>query len=301
MATVYKLDPLRDRRWRAFIEGHPNGSVFHSTAWLEALRQTYGFQPVVFTTSPPTGEVSNGLLFCRVRSWLTSLRMVSLPFSDHCEPLCTLEETQFLTRYLQCELDHQKWKYLEIRPLNGGFRYSSDTTGFQAVAKYCIHRMDLRDDLQELFRRLDKSSIQRRVHRAERSALTVREMRQGPRNCCRISFRLSILTRRRQLVCPSATFRVWFKNLIQSFGDALEIRTAYMGQNACSRHSLLCASETPRIINTGARMPNSTTSAPCHSFCGTRSRSAKVQLSATVFDMGRTDPAVDVGLDGVQK
>ena len=38
--------------------------------------------------SPPDEPLENGFLFCRVESWLTGRRLVSLPFSDHCEPLC---------------------------------------------------------------------------------------------------------------------------------------------------------------------------------------------------------------------
>jgi hypothetical protein len=32
------------------------------------------------------------LVFCRVRSWLTGRRSISLPFSDHCEPLVESHE-----------------------------------------------------------------------------------------------------------------------------------------------------------------------------------------------------------------
>ena len=70
------------------VERHPKASVFHTPAWLQALRWTYGDEPVVFTTSPPTAELTNGVVFCRVKSWLTGRRLISLPFSDHCEPLC---------------------------------------------------------------------------------------------------------------------------------------------------------------------------------------------------------------------
>ena len=289
MTTVHKLDPIRDRRWQAFVEGHPNGSVFHTSAWLEALRQTYNYQPVVFTTSAPTGDLSNGLLFCRVRSWLTSLRMVSLPFSDYCDPLCTSEETEFLTRYLQCELDHQNWKYLEIRPLTAAFRHSGDGTGFQAVAKYRIHRMDLRDDLQGLFSTLDKNSVQRRIHRAERSGLTAECGRSE--KLLRDFFRLSILTRRRHHLPPQPF--AWFKNLIQSFGDALQIRTAYMGTTPVASILTLRFRET-------AYYKYGSSDAKFHylgamPFLLWQAVVEAKSAGATVFDMGRTDPA-DVGL-----
>ena len=39
------------------------------------------------TTSPPGTDLQDALVFCKVRSWVTGRRLVSLPFSDHCEPL----------------------------------------------------------------------------------------------------------------------------------------------------------------------------------------------------------------------
>ena len=85
--AVYQIDPLRDPRWSRLVESHPASSVFHTQAWLEALRRTYNYEPVVLTT-PRNGEpLENGFVLCKVSSWLTGNRLVSLPFSDHCQPL----------------------------------------------------------------------------------------------------------------------------------------------------------------------------------------------------------------------
>src|SRR5437764_1903006 len=86
-AVVHQIQPLRDTRWDGFLKRHPRASVFHTTAWLEALRRTYGYEPVVYTTTPSGLDLTNALVFCRVESWLTGRRLVSLPFADHCEPL----------------------------------------------------------------------------------------------------------------------------------------------------------------------------------------------------------------------
>jgi len=223
--TIHKLAPLSDPRWQALVDRHPNASVFHTTAWLEALRQTYGYNPVAFTTSLPTGPLANGLLFCQVRSWLTSLRMVSLPFSDHCEPLCNAEEMEFLTRYLQGELDHRNWKYLEIRPLTGEFNPVGKTTGFQAIGTYCIHRMDLRLNLQDLFQTVDGNSSQLELDGTEGSGFVEKCGRSE--ELLEDFYRLAVLTGRRLRLPPQPY--VWFRNLIRCFGDALEIRTAYKG------------------------------------------------------------------------
>src|SRR5271163_255271 len=74
-------------RWSEFVERHSRSSIFHTVGWLEALRRTYGYEPIVLTTSPAGRELQNGLVLCQVNSWWTGRRLVSVPFADHCEPL----------------------------------------------------------------------------------------------------------------------------------------------------------------------------------------------------------------------
>ena len=91
--TVYQIDPLSNGRWREFISHRPRASVFHTVEWLKAIQLTYGYQPVVLTTSGPDENLKNGVLFCKIQSWMTGRRMVSVPFSDHCEPLVSCRES----------------------------------------------------------------------------------------------------------------------------------------------------------------------------------------------------------------
>ena len=75
-------------------------SVFHTRGWLQTLQRTYGYQPVAFTMSAPSGALTNALLFCVVRSWLTGNRLVSLPFPITAEPLEQPEQfTHFVWVY----------------------------------------------------------------------------------------------------------------------------------------------------------------------------------------------------------
>lgn len=221
----YQTDPSRDLRWAELVETHPRASIFHTVGWLEALRRTYGYKPVVFTTSPPTGKLENGLVFCRVRSWLTGPRMVSLPFSDHCEPLFSRpEELDFVVGCLQAELEHQDWKYLELRPISGSFRQEDGTEiGFRTVHHYYLHRVDLRPALEDVFHGLHRNSAQRRILHAERMGL-VCETESSPK-LLKDFYGLLLLTRRRHHLPPQPY--IWFRNLLDCLGRAAEIRVAY--------------------------------------------------------------------------
>ena len=222
---VYQIDPTTDARWAELVERHPSASVFHTVGWLQALRRTYGYEPVAFTTSPPTGELKNGLVFCRINSWLTGSRLVSLPFSDHCEPLCdTTEDSNFLIRYLQATLEHEKWRYLEFRPVNGNFvQTDDDGIGFLPSATYFTHILDLCPDLDDVFRGFDKDCVQRRIQRAERGGL-VEECGRSD-DLLSEFYELFVLTRGRHRLPPMPY--TWFRNLIRCQGKALEIRLAY--------------------------------------------------------------------------
>ena len=220
---VHAVDPLEDPRWRAFVEDHPRASVFHTVPWLDALRRTYGYQPIVYTTSAPGTDLENGLVFCRVESWLTGRRLVSLPFSDHCEPLIdSAENLECILSGLQVYRRSYGWKYIEVRPANGGFRCIPARESFQPSKQYYLHTLDLRPPEDELFRRFHVSSIQQRIRRAERVGLTYESGRSDA--LLTKLYELILLTRRRHQMPPQP--KEWFRNLKACLGRALEIHVA---------------------------------------------------------------------------
>jgi hypothetical protein len=89
--VIYGVNRLEDPRWTKFRKVTRERRLFTPAAWLAALRSTYGYQPVKFTPSPPTAVLANAIVFCKVKSWLTGRRLVSLPFSDHSDVLMDAE------------------------------------------------------------------------------------------------------------------------------------------------------------------------------------------------------------------
>jgi GNAT acetyltransferase-like protein len=233
---LYQVDPLRDVRWAQLVETHSKSSIFHTVAWLEALRRTYGYEPVAFTTSAPADDLKNGLVFCHVKSWLTGNRLVSLPFSDHCEPLCnSTEELNFLTHHLQTAFEDQQWKYVELRPIDSVLGQEGSAAGFQTSAAYFLHRLDLRPDLDTVFQGLDKDSVQRRILRAERAGLV--EKCGTTEDLLKDFYKLLIMTRSRHSLPPQPY--AWFQTLIHCQGNALGIRVAYKDENPIAAVLLL--------------------------------------------------------------
>jgi hypothetical protein len=165
--------------------------------------------------------LDNALVFCQIESWLTGRRFVSLPFSDHCDPLVDASpDLAAMLPELTKELQHDRVRYLEIRPTQAP---DSTTLGLHSQESYCWHRIDLRPNLNQLFSNCHKDSTQRKIRRAEREALTLDEG--GPEENLDTFYRLLVLTRRRHLLPPQP--KKWFQSLIDNFGTALTIRVAF--------------------------------------------------------------------------
>ena len=227
--AIYKLNPLHDARWEEFLARHPEASMFHSQAWLKALHRTYGYEPVVFTTSMPRAELKNGLVFCKVKSWLTGRRLVSLPFSDHCQPLADTGEVQVILEHVKHEESVEGYKYVEIRPLNDdGLRESS--IQFKNNASYAFHKIELSSEPALIFQRFHESCVQRKIRKAEREQLSYEAGRSEP--LLQKFHYLFLLTRRRHKL-PPPPFS-WFRNLIECLGRQLTIHVASKGNDPVS-------------------------------------------------------------------
>lgn len=215
---IHEIDPLADVRWPRFLARHELASVFHSREWLDALRRTYGYPAVALTTAAAGEELNDAVVFCRVQSWLTGKRLVSLPFSDHCTPLVdSSEKLELLLSHLKDECDRRRRKYVEIRPRA---TTHAPVGGFAGSARFHLHRIDLCPTLEELSSRLHVSCIRRRLARATRSELVYEEGRSEA--LLDKLYRLAVLTRRRHNLPPQPI--TWFRNLMSCLGEKLKIR-----------------------------------------------------------------------------
>jgi hypothetical protein len=220
--TVYRIDPLRDPRWAQFVQVHPRATVFHTPGWLEILRRTYGYECFGLTTTPPGDELTNGMVFCHVTSWLTGSRWVSVPFSDHCDPLIDRTEDLYsILDWVGHESTRARTRYVEIRPLDSGM-VPDGSTHFRRSKEFRIHLLDLRPSVEELYRSFDKHSVQQRIRKAEKEGLFCEEGSSPA--LLKKFYHLMVLTRRRHRAPPQPM--AWYSNLLAVLGDKARIRVA---------------------------------------------------------------------------
>lgn len=214
------IDPLADPRWDDLVARHERASAFHRRGWLAALQQTYGYEPFVLTTALPGEPLTEGIVACRVTSWLTGTRLVSLPFADHCDALASDPAGRLLlTERLIEECARQHCKYVEMRPLA---EPPDAGNGLEPGESFCFHELDLGPSLEQLFKGLQKDSIQRKIRRAEKEQLVCEVGQSG--ELVETFYRLLMMTRRRHQLPPQP--KGWFQNLVQGMGDAIHIRVA---------------------------------------------------------------------------
>jgi len=212
------VDPLSDERWSEFVERNPRSSVFHHVGWLNALWRTYNYKPIAFTTSHPGEPLANGLVFCEIRSWMLGRRLVSLPFSDHCDLLADSAQSRAdLLERLAGRVGGE-FKYAEIRsvdplaiPPDGNWRPGE---------RFVHHTLSLEPSTDDLYRNFHVDCIQRKIRRAEKEDLHY--SKGCSEELLRQFYGLLLRTRRRHRIPPQPL--KWFQNLMAFMGDQLTIR-----------------------------------------------------------------------------
>ena len=222
--AVYSIDVLTDPRWESFLLEQPRASIFHTRPWLEALRRTYDYKPVAFTTSAPGEPLSSALVFCEVKSWITGRRLVSLPFSDHCDLLASsARDEEEILSHVQAQVARDGFKYAELRPLPA--EGESAAAAWRPADEFCMHVLSLDAPLEKLFVNLHKDCYQRKIRRAEREELRYEKGHSEAH--LRAFYQLMLRTRRRHCLPPAPL--QWFRNLTACMGDQLTIRIASKG------------------------------------------------------------------------
>ncbi len=169
-----------------------------------------------------------------------SRRLVSLPFSDHCDPLVDRpDDLSEMIEFLRREVEERRYRSFELRPRRPLVgrpmescvgRPSGPCVGrpFRVAesATYCLHTLDLSRPASEIFSGFHHSSTQRAIRRAEREGLVYEA---GTSERLLSSFYgLLRLTRRRHGLPPQPL--AWFRNLVDCMRDAHSTRFARSGQ-----------------------------------------------------------------------
>ncbi len=164
---VITLDPTSDARWLA-LQGAPGFGLFHSPAWMQALRDAYGFIPRAHVVVDAQGMPRGGIPFCEIHDAFGS-RLASLPFSDVCDPVLLDPDAWSL---LLEKLAEHRWP-VTIRCLVDAFPGSDST--FVVTKRARWHTLQLSGPADAIRNRFGDAT-RRAIAKAERAGLTLRPL-----------------------------------------------------------------------------------------------------------------------------
>lgn len=196
------VDPRTDQRWKTLI-ANQRSDVFHSPNWLKVITDTYRFDLQAYLLLGDDGTPQAGIPFCRLEG-IKPKRLVTLPFSDYCDPLVTT---------------HDQWASLKnrvlaescpfiIRCLHNPILLTDKQ--LQQVGQAKWHGLDLQPDLETLWQGVH-ASARRAIRKAEQAHLTIRAAERKEELRAFFDLHLRIRKYKYQLVAQPYEFfeRIW--------------------------------------------------------------------------------------------
>ncbi len=161
---IITIDPTTDARWHTLVTQQAS-SVFHSPAWIATVRDTYDLDIRALLLCDEAGQPQAGMPLCRVEH-LTTPHLVSMPFSDYCDPLVsTPQQWAAFSRRLQAE-----GLPATVRCLHNPLPLEDEQWHCYSRARW--HLMDVRPDLDTLWESIDSGS-HRAIRKARNEGVTV--------------------------------------------------------------------------------------------------------------------------------
>lgn len=208
------IDPLEDARWDEFIQDHPLGWVTHLSGWKKVLEERFHHMKGYYLAlvDQTKNEIKAALPLFEVKSWLTGLRLVSIPFATLCDPLffqsADIEELFDAAINLSAKLGAP---FIEIR----AFMSAPTITDIRFVNHnfYKHHYLKLECEPEELKKTFHRTCVRQRISRAIKSNLTL--ISGSNESDLRSFYRLYVFTRKR-LGLPPQPY-TFFKSLWDTF------------------------------------------------------------------------------------
>jgi len=214
------IDPTTDSRWDEFITKHQQGTIFHTSAWMRVIQETYGYIPRYYVLEDEAGQFRAAIPFHLIRSRLTGERLVCLPFSDYCYPLGDDgADIVLLLNSAKKEVEMGSASYLEIR----GWQNGVVPAQLDLLTRnyYLLYLLDLEPGIDILKERFHHS-VRRGIHQAEKRGVTAHMTR--TKADLDHFYKLNVATRKKLGVLPQphAFFESLFRYVIsQNLGFML--------------------------------------------------------------------------------
>lgn len=149
--------------WDRFVDQHPKGSIFHTSAMVQVFAEAKGQAPIALAKVSKSGDILAMFVAVHVQTLPTMFGAVSSRSVWYAEPLCTESaEGQEALSELITQHDRnlrRRALFAEVRPLHasGAERAALERCGYEYF-DYLNYLIDLSEPLDELWKRLHGSA-----------------------------------------------------------------------------------------------------------------------------------------------
>jgi CelD/BcsL family acetyltransferase involved in cellulose biosynthesis len=269
---------LTDQRWLSLVESQSHATIFQHPSWARALADTYGYRAFAIVATDAAGHVYAGLPMMEVASPLTGRRWISLPFTDHCNPV--LRDDSAL-KDLPAALK-------ELRRSSGIPRVElrfclPPHPGLQSSQAYTLHEVELSEDVEAVYQQIHKMH-RRNVRIAENEGVRI-EWGTEQRHA-HDYYALHLHTRRRQGVPIQP--RRFFDQIAELLQQGLGFILLAHHEGHCVAGAVFLHWRDTLTYKYGASLPDNRKLRPNNLVMWTAIRWG-CQHGFRVFDLGRTD------------
>jgi len=157
------------QQWDDYVRFHPNGTPFHLHNWLKTIYDSYHFETFLYAIKDNQGRLTSILPLFLIKSIITGSRIISLPFTDYCGPLCSSREEEKELLIAIKETFGERVKHIEIRSK------LMDEGSFIRDEFFKGHVLKLGNDPSALFNNFDKKTIRYSIRKAQKADVEIIE------------------------------------------------------------------------------------------------------------------------------
>lgn len=174
MIIIKPLTEKNEHEWGEFIQNSKEGIIYHTLEWKQVLEETYNYRPYYFIATEDN-QIQGILPLFQVKSFITSNRLVSLPFSYLGGPLATSGEVmEKLIKAAKTKANELGCRYLELKMQQDLSGEVISRTDMLEDKYYISSILKLANNPDEIWDKLHKNSIRRSVKKARSHDVEVR-------------------------------------------------------------------------------------------------------------------------------
>ena len=157
---------ISETEWKQFLDSCSEATLYHTPEWKKFLEKTFGYKPYYLFATDECGQMTGLLPLFNIKSRLTGNRLCSVPFSHKCG--CLGEDdvcVSLLDEALLFQTAHGI-EQIEIRD-------TADHHQFQESNTFCTHILELSQNPEDTWKRLDKGSVRWAVKKSDKRGVSV--------------------------------------------------------------------------------------------------------------------------------